>query len=165
MQERSPDAWNCPSGVFLWDTWAQLLCNGEKNNHRRLPKLPWGSSEKFLLHVPPEAFPAAWGSLSRDLHTLQQMVLQEREHRTSPLTSRKGEGWSCHAQREPAISPAERFPPAGITLFNGRNARNNSLPRAALFIPSLLQGTILLTELLAQGSGLELNVQPQSVKK
>lgn len=40
------------------------------------------------------------------------MVLQQKELITHLLTSRKQEGWSCHARREPAISFAERFPPA-----------------------------------------------------
>lgn len=84
VQERCPDTWNRPSGIFLRDAWAQLLSHGG-NNHTRLPKLPWGSSKKLLLYLPPEAYPAAWGSLSRELHiSATDGVATERAHNASP---------------------------------------------------------------------------------
>lgn len=90
------DLLELPQWVFLTGHLGTAAWLWGKQPHE-VSKAPLGQQEKFLLHLPPETHPAAWGSLSRDLHILQQMVLQEKEPITSSsLPGSKKDGLVTH---------------------------------------------------------------------
>lgn len=108
MQERSPGI--APVGVSYRTFGHSCLAMG-KTTTRSFQSSP-GAAREVPTPSPTRDAPSSLGEFEQgSSYPATDGVARERAH-NKLLTSRKQEGWSCHARREAAISSAERFPPA-----------------------------------------------------